>query len=324
MTHKSRLIWLAILLTSPIVAFTKDPDYALVQLPGGMGYPLAINERGQIVGFLDPYIFHAVIWEDGSVIPLFPPTSTAHDINNRGQVVGVAGGVNVLWDHGTMIDLGEITPDAINDRGQIVGFIRTANVLEIHAALWENGTIVDLGVLPGDSSSFAAAINNRGVIIGTSSSGARGRAFIWDKGIMSELPGLDGEDTRALDINNRGQVVGYSGVRPVMWENDIPSPLETLPNSISGAAVAINNNGDIVGRLVVVQKKGPEGFAGHVPVIWENGKPVALPMFPPSLSFPNDYYPTDINNSGTIIGYQQRSERVVFPLVWVRNAQSAN
>ena len=80
-------------------------------------------------------------------------------------------------------------------------------------------------------------INNRGQIIGSSYSGDFGRgghAFIWDKGIMSELPALDGqegEDTSASDINNRGQVVGYSGreLRPVMWENGIPIPLETLP-----------------------------------------------------------------------------------------------
>jgi len=226
-----------ILLASPIVAFTKDPDYALAQLPGGIGYSVGINERGQIVGSVDPQSTRAVIWDDGSVIPLFPPPSAAYDINNRGQVVGVAGLGNVLWDHGTMIDLGEIVPVAINDRGQIVGSIRTANAPEIHAALWENGTIVDLGVLPGGSSSFAVAINNRGQIIGSSYSGdfgRGGRAFIWDRGIMSELPGLDGQedqDTSASDINNRGQVVGYSGraLRPVMWEKGIPIPLETLP-----------------------------------------------------------------------------------------------
>jgi hypothetical protein len=51
-THRFRFIWLAILLTSPIVTFTKDPDHALVQLPGGTGYALGINERGQIVGFV--------------------------------------------------------------------------------------------------------------------------------------------------------------------------------------------------------------------------------------------------------------------------------
>ena len=81
------------------------------------------------------------------------------------------------------------------------------------------------------------AINNRGQIIGSSYSGdfgRGGRAFIWDRGIMSELPGLDGQedqDTSASDINNRGQVVGYSGraLRPVMWEKGIPIPLETLP-----------------------------------------------------------------------------------------------
>ena len=86
----------------------------------------------------------------------------------------------------------------------------------------------------------------------------------------------------------------------------------------NGVASAINNNGDIVGRL------GSPACSCHVPVLWENGKAVALPMFPPPGSFPNDYYPADINNPGTIIGYQQVSEGISFPRVWVRNAQSAN
>jgi probable HAF family extracellular repeat protein len=83
-------------------------------------------------------------------------------------VVGYQEGLgNVLWEDRTMIgldgsDLGEITPAAINNRGQIVGTIPTAIAGEPHAALWESGTIVDLGVLPGDSSSSARAINNRG------------------------------------------------------------------------------------------------------------------------------------------------------------------
>jgi probable HAF family extracellular repeat protein len=265
-----------------------------------------------------------VIWDDRSVIPLFLPLGIAYDINNRGEVVGIAANGNVLWDHGTMIDLGEISPVAINDRGQIAGGIKTANAPETHAALWENGAIVDLGVLPGDSSSFAQAINNSGQIIGSSyltKSGAplRRRAFIWDKGTMLDLPGLDGQDADALAINDRGQVVGDSGLRPVMWENGVAIPLETLPAPLTfGRATAINNKGDIVGFL------GSPACSCRLPVLWENGTPVALPMFPSLSSFPNDYQPTDINNSGTIIGYQQRFERVVWPLVWVRNGRSGN
>ena len=83
----------------------------------------------------------------------------------------------VLWDHGTITDLG--TPPggccsiavAINARGQVVGQSQTPNAtgsLEIHAFLWERGTITDLGTLPGGCCSTANAINNRGQVVGFS------------------------------------------------------------------------------------------------------------------------------------------------------------
>jgi Predicted integral membrane proteins containing uncharacterized repeats len=330
-THKSRVIWLAILLTSPIVVLTQPPEYTLIQLQGaGVGRAFAINERGHIVGRLGPFPTFAVMWDDdGSIIARDPTPgsdSEARGINNRGQVVGYQQGLgNVLWEDGTTIgldgtDLGDISPAAINSRGQIAGAIPTPISGERHAALWENGTIVDVGVLPGDTSSNAQAINNRGQIVGWSSSfSGVYRAFIWDNGTMSELPGLDGQegqDTYASDINNRGQVVGSSGSRPVMWENGIPIPLDTFLPSTSGRAFGINDSGDIVGYL---QSPTSSDF---LPVLWQNGTPLALPT-PPLNPSPGSAA-VDINNRGTIIGYWVHfpggGETV--PLLWVRNARS--
>ena len=330
-THRSRLIWLAILLTSPVAVLTQPPEYTLVRPEqAGVGRALAINERGQIVGFLGPFPTFAVMWDDDGRIIARDPTpgsdSEAHGINNRGQVVGYQEGLgNVLWEDGTMIgldgsDLGEISPAAINNRGQVVGSIATAIAGEYHAALWDNGTIVDLGVLPGDSSSNARAINSRGQIIGTSSAGPLDRAFIWDKGTMSELPGLDGQegqDTLAFDINNRGQVVGSSGLRPVIWENGTPVPLDTFLPSTTGRAFGINDSGDIVGFL-----QSPTS-SDYLPVLWQNGTALALPT-PPLNPSPGSAA-VDINNRGTIIGYWVHfpggGETV--PLLWVR-ARSGN
>ena len=336
MTHKSRLIWLAILLTGPVIVLTKDPDYTRMELDTGhtAGRAWAINERGQIVGSLycEPYR-RAVMWDDdGSIIAratTHPPfSSEAYDINNRGQVVGVGTAGAALWEDGTMldvggIDLGPLIPVAImaiNNRGQIVGRIQT-EIGWTHAALWDNGPIVDLGVLPGDISSGAVAINNRGQIIGWShsviaSGDVRWRAYIWDKGTMSELPGLDGEQyTFANDINDRGQVVGQSGPLPVMWENGIAIPLDILPPFARGAAGGINNNGDIVGTLT--------SSTSSAPVLWQNGTPVTLPtVFDPTLEWRDSA--RDINNSGTIVGSRDSFNHgeCSFPLVWVRNARA--
>ena len=51
-----------------------------------------------------------------------------------------------------------------------------------HAVLWEHGTITDLGTLTGlEGRSGAAAINNRGQIVGYSVSGnGRAHAVMWE------------------------------------------------------------------------------------------------------------------------------------------------
>src|SRR5207302_4587432 len=92
---------------------------------------------------------------------------------------------------------------------QIVGQASTLSG-DKHAFLYENGIMTDLGTLPGDTSSSAAAINDRGQIVGTS--GFPGEhAFLFDNGVMIGLPTLPGGHfSGALGINNHGEIVGSS------------------------------------------------------------------------------------------------------------------
>jgi probable HAF family extracellular repeat protein len=118
-------------------------------LGGPTGSAQAINNKGQVVGYADTtvpdpsnpggVISHAFIWAGGNAQDLGSDRkdagSQANGINNHGQIVGFsvdnAGFRAVLWQGGTIIDLGTRIPahsgwklsgaNAITDRGQIVG-----------------------------------------------------------------------------------------------------------------------------------------------------------------------------------------------------------
>src|SRR5262245_44407257 len=85
----------------------------------------------------------------------------------------------------------------------------------------------DLGTPAGARSSAANAINNRGQIVGDSSfldddDVEEIRAFLWNRGEFIDLGSFGGLYTEAVDINDRGQVVGNSETssfefRPFLW-----------------------------------------------------------------------------------------------------------
>ena len=88
-----------------------------------------------------------------------------------------------------------------------------------HAFLWtKDSGIQSLGTLPGDVSSLAKGINDKGQVVGQSTdANGNSRAFLWQNGTMIDLntrvPG--GGSTlflfEAFAINSRGQfaVVGF-------------------------------------------------------------------------------------------------------------------
>jgi probable HAF family extracellular repeat protein len=110
---------------------------------GSVSYAVSINETNQIVGDQvknDDYESHACLWQDGKrydleILSGFSDSS-AKDINNLGQIVGVVSYPGkahaALWENGIVIDLNNLISsssgwelefaEAINDSGQIVGF----------------------------------------------------------------------------------------------------------------------------------------------------------------------------------------------------------
>ncbi len=181
-----------------------------------------------------------------------PPHDGALGVNSAGQVVGYAlkkvSGVHVerafLFDArgGGMRDLGALgglssRATAINNSGVIVGRadIDTGAFPVSHAFIYDSsGGMRDLGSLGG--SSFAAAINSSGTIVGDSTLADRTklRAIIYHpsfglKNLNEFLPANSGWELRAAtDINDLGEIVG-SGFKDgalhgfLLTSRDIPT-----------------------------------------------------------------------------------------------------
>ncbi|MGA2435930.1 MAG: hypothetical protein ABSG25_11650 [Bryobacteraceae bacterium] len=120
-------------------------------------------------------------------------------------------------------------------------------------------TVTPLGVLPGDSYSYATGINNSGQVTGSSCNSTNHcEAFLYSPGTgMTGLGFLPGYNTTsyATGINDSGQVVGYS-VTSTGWNGEQAflyssgtgmTGLGFLPGGSFSYAYGINNSGQVVG-----------------------------------------------------------------------------
>jgi probable HAF family extracellular repeat protein len=185
----------------------------------GPGEATGINDFGEIAGDTSQHAFLV----SGGKLATLPDLSSyrgggyssAAGINNNHQIVGssdTASGSShaVLWASGTVTDLGTLggtqsAAYAINNNGQVTGWAHTASEAT-HVFLWSNGTMTDLGTFGLDP--VGEAINNHGVIVGQSGTGA----WIWSNGTFQNLnnlipPGSGFTLTDATAINDNGQIV---------------------------------------------------------------------------------------------------------------------
>jgi probable HAF family extracellular repeat protein len=116
--------------------------------------------------------------------------------------------------------------------------------------------VQDLGALPGDSSSIAWGINQRGDVVGWSNGPSGTRAFVFtDTGGMVALPGLpDKPRTIARRINDAGDIVGTANAggvdlgHAVRWRGGTIKDLGTLAAGAYSEGWGINSFGDVVGE----------------------------------------------------------------------------
>ena len=108
--------------------------------------------------------------------------------------------------------------EALNNNGVVVGGITNPDG-SVSLAQWSKGVLTNLGVPPGfPSHDFniprVFGINDSGAVVGTvhtSAGDLPSRWFVYDQGRFNILPLADPTDRggAAVGINNRGEVVGY-------------------------------------------------------------------------------------------------------------------
>lgn len=216
------------------------------------GIANAINDNGVIVGTSGTTGFVAV---NGSVtnlsdVPGGTTSSIASSINNSGQIAGYSSGTTTgsssanratIWNSDGSVaqvlgTLGNAATGAsyandINNSGTVVGFSSAVSAdgkAATHAYVWTAaGGMVDLG--SGTTTSKAQAINDLGVVVGSSGT----KAALWDgSGALTLLSGLSGTAI-AYDINDDGTVVGKAGSSAFVWTEE--SGMQSFSSLLSAA-----------------------------------------------------------------------------------------
>jgi uncharacterized membrane protein len=183
-------------------------------------------------------------------VPGFEGRTTPLGINAQGQIVGMVGSHGFLLDHGTftLIDVpgaSETQARGINDKGQIVGlyFDGQSGGPGRHGFLLDHGHFTNVPTLID-----AFAINARGEIVGDA---VQGGSCVLDNGAVNiiDVPGSVANTTRALRINNRGQVVGFyffDTHHGFLFDQGRFTTID-VPGAVATELTGINGAGHIVG-----------------------------------------------------------------------------
>lgn len=235
---------------------------------GGVPEPVGINNRGWISGgdnLASNTSVHAVLWVG---VPMDLGTLGGPNSNiswpnhsTKGELVGIA-------------ETAEQNP--LGEAWSCSAFFFGHDGYVCNGFAWQDGVMTALPPFPGGIDSYAAGVNNKGQVVGWAENGFHDptcnnlppvsqflqfEAVIWGPRLnqMTQLPPLDSDpDSAATAINDRGQVVGISGLcsnavggasakHALLWENGIPTDLGNIGGQAWNTPISVNNRGDVVG-----------------------------------------------------------------------------
>jgi probable HAF family extracellular repeat protein len=242
----------------------------------------------------------------------------------------------------TITDLGSLgggstTGLAINASGEVTGDSVSSQLVQVpcppqqyggprecfahpdHAFVWSNGTMTDLGTL-GGLDSQGVAINGSGEVVGYSAGKdtRTGGEFLWDGRKMKSLSA----PAFAYGINDSGQIAGQcrnpmflqgytcvvsNGAITALPESDPAIEclyINTIIPATVPAAVAINNNGQVLGNCY-------NSARSDVAVVWTSDTPTVLPTLGGGSADG-----TAISSNGQVVGTSQTSTGAEDGFLW--------
>lgn len=226
--------------------------YSLTDLGSLTGQPYSIatgiNDSGEVTINSQ---YGSFFYSNGSLQKINPLPGdnqlAVTSINNLGQVVGnsvnnskFTGNNPFLYSNGITqpLPIQDAIPYAINDRTQVVG-----GAIKLGPFFYSDGIATSIGSL----GNVAYGLNNLGQVVGVLSTNT---AFLYENGQTTNLGTLPGDlSSQANDINDSGQVVGYSGSNAFLYSSS--TGLQNLgklrPTDVFSLALGINNSGEVVG-----------------------------------------------------------------------------
>jgi probable HAF family extracellular repeat protein len=203
--------------------------------------------------------------------------------------LGTLGGPNssVAWNvkntAGILVGISQtLTPEPIENWSSRNFYSTPNNVGYTNLGfVWENNQMRALPNFPGGNNGFATGANNLRQVVGWAENGVH-------------------DDTCCCQDEPRHQVFQFL---PAMWTLGPPDDqiheLPLIPGDTSGAATAINDNGQIVGISGICDQAEGRRTAKHA-VLWENG---TVTDIYPDAPAPWWNTPTAINQHGDVVGF---------------------